>query len=585
VRAPPHIHHAEPTGFWRRYVFSTDHKTIARQYLWLGLAFLLVAGAMAMIIRWQLAYPFRAIPLIGRLLFSGGAEAGGLRPEDYTMLFTMHGSLMVFYAITPILFGAFGNFVLPLEIGAEDMAFPTLNMISFWTIFAGALLVLASFLVPDGAATAGWTAYAPLSSNSVFTCGWGETLWVLAIAAAGTSTLMGAINFVATVLNMRAEGLTLLRLPLTVWGYVFSSVLSILWVPVVAVGLFLVAADRTLGTAFLIAGPTAPHEGGQPLLYQHLFWGFGHPEVYILILPVWGIVGDLLSVFSRKPAFGYRVTVASMAAITAVSSIVWGHHMFTSGMNPLLGRAFMLLTITISVPTACFFFNWLATLWRGAIRREPPMLYALGIVFVFAVGGLTGLHNAVQTLDIYIHDTYFVVGHFHYTLAASVFFGVFAGLSYWYPKMFGRQMHPGLLKVHFWLSFLLLNVVFFAMMRVGLAGHPRRIADPTGYSFLRPVLGWNTVMAHATVALGAVQLLFVGNFVGSLFRGAPAPANPWGAATLEWQAASPPPWYNFEAPPRVVRGPHEYSAPGSEAGGEDWLPQGSPAAAPGGGGA
>jgi cytochrome c oxidase subunit 1 len=400
-------------------------------------------------------------------------------------------------------------------------------------------------------------------------------LWILGIAAAGTSTMMGAINFVATTLNMRAKGLTLMRLPLTVWGFVFSSVLSILWVPVVAVGLFLVLADRLFGTNFLMAGPTAAAGGGQPLLFQHLFWGFGHPEVYILILPVWGMVGDILSVFSRKPAFGYRVTVWSMAAITTVSSVVWGHHMFTSGMNPLLGKAFMLLTITISVPTACFFFNWLATIWNGSIRLATPMLYTLGIVFVFAIGGLTGLHNAVQALDIYIHDTYFVVGHFHYTLAASVFFGAFAGLSYWYPKMFGRRMNETANKVHFWLTFVLLNVVFFTMMRVGLAGHPRRIADPTGYSFLQGVLGLNVLMAHAAAALGFVQLIFVGNFLLSMFRGAPAGNNPWEAATLEWQTASPPPWYNFEAPPTVVRGPHEYSAPEALAAGTDWLPQGS----------
>jgi cytochrome c oxidase subunit 1 len=561
-------------GFWSRRVFSRDHKVIAKQYLALGLAFLLLAGGMAIVIRWQLAHPFRPIPIVGDLLFAAGK--GAVTPEQYTMLFTMHGSLMVFFAITPILFGAFGNFAIPLQLGAEDMAFPTLNMLSFWTLALGAVLMIASFLFPEGAASAGWTAYAPLSSNPRYTLGLGQTLWIVGIAAAGTSTLMGAINFVATTLNLRARGLTLARLPLAIWGFFFSSVLSILWVPVVAVGLFLVLADRVFGTNFLMAGPTAAAEGGQPLLYQHLFWGFGHPEVYILILPVWGIVADLLSVFSRKPAFGYRVTVGSMAAITAVSSVVWGHHMFTSGMNPILGKAFMLLTITISVPTACFFFNWLATLWRGSLRLDSPMLYTLGIVFVFAIGGLTGLHNAIQALDVYIHDTYFVVGHFHYTLAASVFFGAFAGLAYWYPKMFGRRMNETVNKVHFWLSFLLLNVVFFSMMKVGLAGHPRRIADPTGYSFLAGVQGWNVAMGHATAALGAVQLLFVGNFVVSLFAGPVAERNPWGAATLEWEAASPPPPWNFEEPPVVVRGPHEYSAPGTEEAGTDWLPQAAP---------
>ena len=581
--APPHVHHRAPEGFLRRYVFSTDHKTIGKQYLWLGMLFLLLAGAFAMVIRWQLAYPFRPIPVLGGLFLSG--SDGALKPEQYTMLFTMHGSLMVFFAITPILFGAFGNFVLPLQLGAEDMAFPTLNMLSFWTIALGGVLMMASFFVPEGAASAGWTSYPPLAGPK-YTLGHGQTLWLVGILAAGTSTLMGAINFIATILNFRAEGLTMMRLPLTVWGFFYSSVLSLFWVPVVAAALFLVVADRLFGTSFLVAGPSAPHEGGQPLLYQHLFWGFGHPEVYILILPVWGIVADILSVFSRKPAFGYRLTVLAMGTITTVSSVVWGHHMFTSGMNPLLGKAFMLLTITISVPTACFFFNWLATLWKGSLRLEPPMLYTLGIVFVFAIGGLTGLHNAVQALDIYIHDTYFVVGHFHYTLAASVLFGGFAGLSYWYPKMFGRHMNPAILKVHFWLTFVLLNVVFFTMMAIGVAGHPRRIADPSGYSYLRPHMWMNTLMAHAALLLGLVQLLFVWTFVASMFgRKRVAAPNPWNAATLEWATASPPPWYNFEAPPVVVRGPHEYSSPEADAAGADWVPQGTVTPAPGGGGA
>jgi cytochrome c oxidase subunit 1 len=573
--APSPAHPAPPSGFWRRAVFSTDHKVIARQYLGLGLLFLFLAGGMALLIRWQLANPFRPIPLVGGLLY--GESGGAMTPEGYTMLFTMHGSLMVFFAITPILFGAFGNFAIPLQVGAADMAFPTLNMVSFWTIAAGGVLMIASLFVPGGAATTGWTAYAPLASNPRFTLGIGQTLWILGIALAGTSTLMGAINFVATTLNMRAPGLGLLRLPLAVWGFFFSSVLSILWVPVVAVGLFLILADRTFGTSFLMAGPEAAAAGGQPLLYQHLFWGFGHPEVYILILPVWGIVADILSVFSRKPAFGYRVTVGSMAAITVVSSVVWGHHMFTSGMNPLLGRAFMLLTITISVPTACFFFNWLATIWKGSLHLDSPMLYTLGIVFVFAIGGLTGLHNAVQALDIYIHDTYFVVGHFHYTLAASVFLGAFAGLAYWFPKMTGRRMNETANRVHFWLTFVLLNVVFFAMMRVGIAGHPRRIADPTGYSFLKPVLSWNAAMAHGAVALGVVQGIFAANLLHSFFRGAPAGANPWRAATLEWATSSPPPHHNFDIPPRVVRGPHEYSGPEADAAGTDWVPQAEPA--------
>ncbi|MHC4923767.1 MAG: cytochrome c oxidase subunit I [Planctomycetota bacterium] len=568
---PAHIHHTEPTSFWRKYVFSTDHKVIAKQYLWTGIAWLVIAGAMALLIRWQLANPFEEIPFFGGIFFSH--NDGKMTPEAYNMLFTMHGSLMVFFAITPILFGAFGNYVIPLQIGADDMAFPTLNMVSFWTVTLGTVIMVVSFFVPDGAASAGWTTYPPLSSSTEFTLGWGQTLWLVGILAAGTSTLMGAINFIATTLNMRCEGMTLMRLPLTIWGFFYSSVLSLLWVPVVAVALFMVVTDRVFGTNFLISGPFAPAEGGQPLLFQHLFWGFGHPEVYILILPVWGIVADLLACFCRKPAFGYKLTVLSMATITAVSSIVWGHHMFTSGMNPILGKAFMLLTITISVPTAVFFFNWLATLWKGAMQLTAPMLYTLGIVFVFAIGGLTGLHNAVQALDIYIHDTYFVVGHFHYTLAASVLFGAYGGVAFWYPKMFGKKMSPMLLKIHFWLTFILLNVLFFSMMRVGIHGHPRRIADPSGYSFLDAMQPWQDAMSHAAMALGIVQLIFVFAFFKGLAGPRDAGNNPWGAATLEWQTSSPPPWYNFEAPPVVDRGPYDYSPEDDHS--VDFRPQGT----------
>ncbi|MCI0588909.1 MAG: cbb3-type cytochrome c oxidase subunit I [Planctomycetes bacterium] len=559
--------HPRPAGLLAR-VFSTDHKVIGKQYLFTGIFFLFFAGLMALLIRWQLAYPFRSVPLVGGLLFGKGGIMGG---EHYTMLFTMHGSLMVFFAVTPILIGAMGNFVVPLQIGARDMAYPRLNATSYWILFAGGLVMAASFFVPGGAASAGWTNYPPLSSDRGVTLGQGQTLWLLGIVLAGTSTLLGAINFVATILNLRAPGMTLRRLPLATWSYFFTSVLNVLWVPVVAAALILVLLDRVAGTSFFLAGANAPFEGGQPLLYQHLFWGFGHPEVYILILPVWGILSDLLSVFSRKPAFGYRVSVIAMAAIVAVSGIVWGHHMFTSGMSPLLGKAFVLLTLAVSVPTALLFLNWLGTLWKGSIRFEPPMVYALGIVFVFAVGGLTGVFNALQAFDIYIHDTYFVVAHFHYTLAASVFLGSFAAISYWFPKMFGRRMNARLSVVHFLLSFLLLNVVFLAMFRMGIAGMPRRVADPFVYEYLQPMRGWSVLAGWGTLGLGLVQLLFAWDFFRSLRAGPAAPANPWGAATLEWSVASPPPPHNFERTPRVAGGPHEYGRPGP--GGRDWVPQ------------
>jgi cytochrome c oxidase subunit 1 len=556
----------------RRRLCSTDHKVIAKQYLFTGLFFLAAGGLMALLIRWQLANPWQPVPVVGRWLFAG--SDGAISPEIYPMLFTMHGGIMVFFAITPILLGALGNFTIPLDIGARDMAFPRLNLLSFWFLAAGSALLLASFVVPGGAAGTGWTLYAPLSSSTAVSPGWGQDLFILALAMDAVSLLMGGINYLTTILQLRAPGLTLRRLPLTSWGLLFSAVLNTFWLPIVAAALFMVLCDRRLGTAFFTAGPLAPRAGGQVLLYQHLFWGFGHPEVYILILPVWGLVGDLLSVFSRKPAFGYRATVASMGAITVLSGIVWGHHMFTSGMNPLVGKAFMVLTVLVSVPTAVFFLNWLGTLWKGAIRLTVPMLFTLGVVFVFAIGGLTGLFNALQVFDVYIHDTYFVVGHFHYTLAASVLFGTYAFIYFWFPKMFGRQLNATLGRWHFWLSAVLLNVVFFGMMVVGLHGHMRRIADASAYEFLKPVLAWNVGIGWAALGLGLAQLLFFANVGWALRRGRPALANPWQAGGVAWTTSSPPPAHNFPAVPRVWSGPHEYGVPAlTEA---DWLSQTDP---------
>ena len=560
--------------WWRRYLWSTNHKVIAVQYLLTGLVFLAVGGLMALLIRWQLAYPWQPVPVIGQWLFreSGGAVS----PEAYPMLFTMHGGIMVFFAVTPILLGALGNFVIPLEIGSRDMAFPRVNMLSYWFLFAGSALLVSSFFVPGGAAGSGWTIYAPLSASTEVSPGWGQDLFILGLALDAVSILMGGVNYVTTIIQLRAPGLTLLRLPLTLWGLLYSAVLNTLWLPLVAAALFMVLCDRRLGTAFFLAGPLAPQQGGQVLLYQHLFWGFGHPEVYILILPVWGLVADLLSVFSRKPVFGYRATVFSMLTITVLSGLVWAHHMFTSGMNPLVGKAFMFLTITISVPTAVFFLNWLGTLWRGAIRLTVPMLFTLGIVFVFAIGGLTGLFNALQTFDIYIHDTYFVVGHFHFTLAASVLFGTFAFVYFWFPKMFGRMLHEGLGRWHFWLSFAFLNLLFSGMMFVGLHGHMRRIADATAYDFLRPIQGWNVMLGWAALGMVLAQTLFFANVVWSCFRGRRAEANPWEAGSLAWTTLSPPPEHNFPVTPAVWCGPHEYGV--AHPSGRDWVAQDDPTA-------
>lgn len=539
-----------------------------------GLLFLAGGGMMAYVIRMQVANPWQPIPFIGQILFP---QTGGIvMPEVYPMLFTMHGGIMVFFAVTPILLGALGNYTLPLEIGAEDMAFPRLNMQSFWFLFLGSVLIIVSFFVPQGAAGTGWTLYTPLSSSLKVNPGWGVDLFILGLALDAVSILMGGVNYLTTFFKMRAKGMKLTQAPLTSWGVVFASVLNTLWLPLVAAALFMVLSDRRLGTAFFVAGPLAPVAGGQVLLFQHLFWGFGHPEVYIIILPVWGLVGDLLSVFSRKPAFGYKATVGCMFTICSLSGIVWGHHMFTSGMNPLVGKAFMFLTITISVPTAIFFLNWLGTLWKGSIRFTVPMLFSLGVMFVFAIGGLTGLFNAVQTLDIYIHDTYVVVGHFHYTLAASVLLGVFAFVYFWFPKMFGREMNQALGKIHFVLTFIFVNLVFFTMMYVGLHGHMRRIADPTAYEFLKPVQHLNVFMGKMTGLLVLTQFIFFFNFVYSLFFGKKAGENPWDAAGVVWTTSSPPPEHNYNTPPQIYCGPHEY---GIENNGKDYVAQTNPKAA------
>ncbi len=542
---------------------------IGRQFLFLGLGFLAVGGLMAMLIRWQLARPGAPVPIVGRLLF--GPSGGVISPVAYTALFTMHGTIMIFFAVTPILIGGFGNFCLPLLLGARDMAFPRLNMASFWTMFAATAVLTASFFVPLGPPEAGWTAYATLSTT-IGAPGPGQTLWVVAIYLNGASSVMGAVNYITTVLRMRAPGMTYLRMPLTVWGFFLTSILNALFVPVLGAAMVLLFFDRVLGTQFFIAG-TTPGAGGDPILYQHLFWLFGHPEVYILILPAWGIVGDLLSFFARKPLYGYRVTVGALIGVVILSTVVYGHHMFTTGMSPLLGESFMLLTMIISVPTSLIVLSWLGTIWRGALRMQTPMLFSLGMVFTFGVGGLTGLYLADITADMYLHDTYFVVGHFHLIMASALLLSLFAATYFWFPKMFGRMMSEGLGRLHFWLTFLALNVVFMGQLVIGYQGMQRRLYDPSVYDFLKPLLPLNRAISQAAYLLGAAQLIFVVNFFWSLARGVRAAANPWEVGTLEWMVASPPPHHNFDRIPVVVRGPHELGHPAARALGRDWLGQ------------
>jgi len=553
-----HIHPA-PKTFLSKYVFSFDHKVIGKQFLWYGIFFLGVGGMMALLIRWTLAFPGEAFPVLGPLLFP---DNGGVVPPDtYAMLFTMHGTIMIFYAITPILIGAFGNFCIPLMIGARDMVFPTLNMLSFWLAVLSAVLLLAGLVTPLGAAAGGWTSY-PTLSTLIGSPGVGQTLWALALFVVGISSIMGAINYITTVIVLRAPGMGYFDMPLTVWGLWLTAILNAIFLPVLGAGLLLLIFDRVFGTTFFLAGAAATSGTGDPILFQHVFWIFGHPEVYILILPAWGIVSDLLSFFARKPAFGAKSTALSMTAITILSTVVYGHHMYTTSMSPLLTQTFMALTMTISIPSAIFFANWLGTIWKGSIRFSTPMLFSLGVVFVFGLGGLTGLYLATVTVDFYLHDTYFVVGHFHYTMAASVLLGGFAGTYFWMPKMFGKMMNEFWGKVHFWITMVGLNGLFTGMMVVGYAGMHRRLYNPFVYDFLHKLIPINMFVTVCAIIMGASQIIFVINFVHAVFfKKENATQNPWEVGTLEWTIPSPAPSHNFDVIPVVKCGPHELGNP------------------------
>ena len=564
--------HPDPESFLLRYVFSRDHKYIAKQFLWAGLIFLLIGGTLAMLIRWQWAYPGQPVPLLGGILF--GDQGGVIGPAQYQTIFTMHGLIMIFFAITPILIGAFGNFCIPLMIGARDMAFPLLNMLSFWTFVLSLGCVIMSFFGQFGAASAGWTTYPPLSTN-IGSPGNGQTWIVAAIFVTGVSSIMGGINYITTVIRLRAPGMTYMRMPLTVWGLWLTAILNVLFIPVLGSAALLLLLDRLFGTQFFVAGAAAVNGGGDPLLFQHLFWIFGHPEVYILILPAWGIVSDLVSFFARKPAFGYKGSVGAMVVVTVLSAVVYGHHMYLAGINPMLGKSFMALTLAISVPAIVLFLNWLKTIWQGSIRTTTPMLFSLGVVFVFGLGGLTGLYLGDISIDIPLHDTMFVVGHFHFTMAAASFLASFAGIYFWFPKMFGKKMSEPLGKAHFWLSVVFITLVFGGQMLAGFQGQQRRLYDPYQYNFLKhlhPLNKWTSWFAF-TLFVG--QLPFVVNFFKSVFAGEKAEQNPWELGTLEWtNTTSPPPHHNFDVIPTVLRGPHELGNPDvKKALGRDWIGQ------------
>ncbi|MDB4533442.1 cbb3-type cytochrome c oxidase subunit I [Vicingaceae bacterium] len=562
--------------FLLTYVFARDHKIIALQFLFSTLIWFFIGGGLALAIRWQLAWPWSDMPIFGPWLFA--AEGGQITPEFYNVLFTMHATIMIFFVIIPILNGAFGNYLIPLMIGADDMAFPTLNMFSYWFMWPAFGCIILSFFAPGYGAGAGWTAYPPLSVIVEAAPGAGDaqTLWTMGLLFAGIASLMGSINYLTTIIQMRAPGMTMFRLPMTVWGMFVTAILQAFALPVLTAALLMQLSDRLLGTGFYLAEALSANNseltsgGGQALLWQHLFWFYSHPAVYIMILPAMGMVSDVLSCFSRKPLFGYRPMIYSITGIAGLGFVVWGHHMFISGMHPMLGMSFMISTMLIALPSGVKVFNWLATLWGGRIQFTTPMLFAISFVSMFIIGGLSGILMAATPVDIVIHDTYYIVAHFHYVLFAGSVMGVFAAIYFWFPKMFGRQMSERVGKLHFFLTFVFLNGTFFPMHFLGARGMPRRYADPYHIEAFKDLESLNIFISYCAFAMGAAQILFVINFLGSMFFGKRVGRNPWNANTLEWTAPSPPPHGNFDFQPIVERGPYEYSHPDMES---DYLPQ------------
>ena len=568
-----HAVHGAPRGFLRKYIFSTDHKVIGIQYIFLGLFSAVLGTALSMMMRLRLGWPAAHFPLLEKI-FPAGFPGGVMSPEFYLSLLTMHGTIMVFFLLTTVPLSGFGNYILPIQIGARDMAFPVLNMLSFWTTFVGLIVLISTMFVEGGAPISGWTAYPPLSALGKIAgpgLGAGQTLWVISIAIFCVGSLLTALNFITTTLNMRARGMSLMRMPLTVWAWFTAATVALLAFPVLFGGAILLLLDRLAGTSFFLAsgmvvsGKLIANSGGSPILWQHLFWFFGHPEVYIIVLPGMGITSHIISTFSRKPIFAYKAMVVATFAIGFIGFIVWGHHMFASGMSPLAGMVFSMLTLTVGVPSAIKVFNWLATLWGGHIRLTAAMLYALGFVSFFVSGGVTGLLLAQPAIDVYFHDTYFVVAHFHMIMGLAAVFGIFAALQFWYPKMFGRYMSEALGKAHFWITIVGVYSIFIPMHFLGMAGAPRRYAQFTEFAYLTKLQPLAIEISIAALITGAAQLILLFNIFWSLRHGRKAPENPWEGTTLEWAISSPPPHDNFgEAEPVVCRGPYEFSVPGAE---------------------
>lgn len=562
-------HHDHHQSFWTRYIFSQDHKVIAIQYTVTALFIGLVGLVLSWLMRLQLGFP-------GEFRF--------LNPGSYYQILTQHGMIMIVYLLTAILLGGFGNYLIPLMIGARDMAFPFLNMLSYWVYLLSVIVLVAAFFVPGGPTGAGWTLYPPLSAlpNAAPGSGWGIKLMLVSLVIFIAAATMGGLNYVTTVLQCRTKGMTLMRMPLSVWGIFIASVMALLAFPALFVGGVMLLLDNLLGTSFFIPavtlfGQQLPREGGNPLLFQHLFWYFGHPEVYVVILPAMGIASELIATHSRKPIFGYKAMVIAMAAIAVIGFLVWAHHMFVSGMNPYFGFFFAVSTLIIAIPSAVKVYNWLLTLWRGKIQFNTPMLFGIGWISTFIIGGLTGLPLGNVIADVPLHDTYFVVGHFHLVMGVAALMAIFGGIYHWFPKVTGRMFNETLGKLHFWVTFVGAYMIFFPMFLLGILGVPRRYFDFEALQYLpTQTAGLNIVITIAALIVGAAQVVFLVNLIWSAVRGRRAESNPWHATTLEWQTpTTPPPHGNWGAEtPTVYRWAYDYSVPGAE---RDFIPQNVPA--------
>ena len=571
-----HTHHEE--GFVSKYLFSQDHKMIAKQFLITGMMMAIVGMVMSTLFRLQLAWPGEGFTFMNMMLGDKWAPEGVLDPNMYLALVTIHGTIMVFFLLTAGLSGTFANLLIPLQIGARDMASGMLNMLSYWLFFLSCVIMISSLFVESGPAAAGWTIYPPLSAlpQAIPGSGLGMTLWLVSMTLFVASSLIGGLNYIVTIINLRTKGMSMTRLPLTIWALFITAVLGVLSFPVLFAAVLLLIFDRGFGTAFYlsniyIGGEALPQIGGSPVLYQHLFWFLGHPEVYIVLLPALGITSEVIATNSRKPIFGYRAMIGSILAIAFLSFIVWGHHMFLTGMNPFLGAVFTFTTLLIAIPSAVKAFNYLTTLWKGNLNFTPAMLFAVAMVSTFVTGGLTGIILADSALDINIHDTYYVVAHFHIVMGLSAVMAMFAGVYHWFPKLFGRMMNKGMAYTHFWITFIAAYGVFFPMHFLGLGGVPRRYYANTEFPIFDQFADLNVLITIFAILGALAQFIFVFNFFYSAFKGAKAVQNPWKSNTLEWTTPVEHVHGNWPGElPTVHRWPYDYSKPGKDV---DFIPQ------------